>query len=141
MPVLLLSVVSRDSWGRCVPQGYAAVPLPTVAGSHTLDVPTWKPEGSVREKLGNFFLGGAAFVRDADYPWVPSVVNPRSQVRHAGSRRVSRCGVDVACTLRVLPWCFVLYRAVSCFVVVVVLLLVVAAAAAAAVVVVVVVVV
>jgi hypothetical protein len=80
VPVVLLSVVSKDSWGRVLPCGYASVPLPAAPGTTSADVPTWIPEGSVREKMGNFFLGGAATMRDVDYAWVPSGFDAGSQV-------------------------------------------------------------
>ncbi len=48
VPVLLLSVVAKDSWDRVVPCGYASLPLPLFPGTHSMDVPTWRPEGSVR---------------------------------------------------------------------------------------------
>ena len=76
-PVLHLSVSSLDSWDRHSPQGSGHLPLAEVApgveggGSATTRVKTWRPYGSLQQRMADLFVGGAAPLKDAGYTWQP----------------------------------------------------------------------
>ncbi|XP_076750072.1 Meckel syndrome, type 1 [Xylocopa sonorina] len=70
-PRLLLSVTSLDNWFRYRTEGYAAVPLPVLPGSHKLDVTTWRPTGSIINTLRRFFTGGTYELEDIRYCGIP----------------------------------------------------------------------
>ena len=71
-PRLLFAVVSLDNWSRYRTEGYAAVPLPALPGSHELRAPTWRATGSVINSLRRFFTGGTYELDDITYCGVPS---------------------------------------------------------------------
>lgn len=61
-PYLLLQVNSVDSWGRHRVEGYGFVMVPLEAGSHRVEVETWRPRASLASEVHSFFLGGSVRV-------------------------------------------------------------------------------
>jgi B9 domain-containing protein 2 len=46
--------------------GYGFCNVPTSPGQHVLDVVTWRPSGSFRDTLANYYLGGGHQLRNPD---------------------------------------------------------------------------
>lgn len=57
-PKLYLQVYHLDWLGRIHLFGYGLLTIPTLPGQHDLDCYTWRPVGTLQEKLVQFFLGG-----------------------------------------------------------------------------------
>lgn len=72
-PILFLQVFSYSSpsWlfnrRRCL-LGYATCQLPLTAGEFSINVKTWRPRGSVRHQLHEFFIGDAISLKDFTFP-------------------------------------------------------------------------
>ena len=56
-PRLLCQVWTLDAFGRANVAGYGFGHLPLLPGQHTLEVPCWRPTGSLREETEALFLG------------------------------------------------------------------------------------
>jgi len=56
-PIIYFMASSFDMWDRSVVEGYGFATIPS-CGSQTITVPTWKPVGSIRQKMSSFFIGG-----------------------------------------------------------------------------------
>ena len=65
-PRILVQVWQMDTYGRIELTGYGFVHVPVAPGAHAIDVPTWRPLGSLREEIHAHFLGGAPQLRDID---------------------------------------------------------------------------
>lgn len=63
-PRLFLEVGSSGCWGRHYVEGYGHVAIPRVPGTYDLTVNTWKPRGAIRDRMSDFFLGGARHLSD-----------------------------------------------------------------------------
>lgn len=46
--------------------GYGFSHLPTSAGTHVLDVATWRPAGNFRDSVAQHYLGGGHQLRNPD---------------------------------------------------------------------------
>ena len=46
--------------------GYGFAQVPAAPGVHELDIPTWRPAGSVLEEMTAYFLGGTPQLRNVD---------------------------------------------------------------------------
>ena len=46
--------------------GYGFCHLPTSPGTHTIDVATWRPAGSFRDSVAQYYLGGGHQLRNPD---------------------------------------------------------------------------
>ena len=57
-PKLWVQVFHQDGFGRNQLVGYGFSHVPSSAGSHTLEVVTWQPSGSIGDTLSQQFLGG-----------------------------------------------------------------------------------
>jgi hypothetical protein len=62
-PTLYVAVTSVDRWERHRVIGYSHAPLPRTPGTHTLELVTWKPVGSVRAQLQQVCLCAMACLR------------------------------------------------------------------------------
>ncbi|KAL0482624.1 hypothetical protein AKO1_014329 [Acrasis kona] len=72
-PKLLFEVISVDGWGRRRVIGYGRYTLPTDPYyCQGVRVPTWKPKGSIRQNLRDFYLGGGPELEDVTYVDVPT---------------------------------------------------------------------
>ena len=60
-------MASLDYWERHRVEGYGFLELPNAPGKYELTVPTWRPCGSVREKMARYFVGSAAEIVDVSY--------------------------------------------------------------------------
>ncbi|KAL5016147.1 hypothetical protein ScPMuIL_005736 [Solemya velum] len=72
-PILMIEVLSLDSWSRFRTEGYAYLPVPTKPGVSRETVTCWRPVGSsVSSQLRRFFIGGSPELEDPTYVAVPS---------------------------------------------------------------------
>lgn len=65
-PKLKFEVYHMDDFGRNELYGYGFCHLPTSPGIHNIECPTWRPSGSYREGIAQFFIGGAPQLRNPD---------------------------------------------------------------------------
>lgn len=63
-PKIFFEVGAAGSWGRHYNQGYGYMTIPRRAGSYDLTLKTWKPHGSIRQRMEDFFLGGSRHLSD-----------------------------------------------------------------------------
>ena len=56
-PRIIVQVWTLDSYGHSLLAGYGFTHLPTNPGQHKLEINCWKPNGTIRERLEEFFLG------------------------------------------------------------------------------------
>jgi hypothetical protein len=66
-PVLFLQVYSKDSFGHSTLLGYADCILPLESDEFVKEVSSWKPVGSVRNQLHEFFIGDNIHLKDATF--------------------------------------------------------------------------
>ena len=59
-PKLLVQVWHEDEVGRSELSGYGLVQLPTCPGEHKIEMVAWRPQGTLTQKMYNFFLGTAS---------------------------------------------------------------------------------
>lgn len=66
-PQVLFQVFSRDSWERHYVEGYGTFQLPVSRpGFYRREIiRTWRPRGSIRDRMSNFFIGGSNQLLDA----------------------------------------------------------------------------
>jgi len=62
-PRLQLEVWGVDQFGRCEIAGYGCCFIPASPGTHELRCPTWRPSGTLSERLSTFFLGGGPMLK------------------------------------------------------------------------------
>lgn len=67
-PRIYMCVSSVDSWQRHRAEGYGYVDVPCFPGMHDLRVHTWRPQGTIRERMMDFYLGGALQLGSVSYP-------------------------------------------------------------------------
>ncbi|XP_065054700.1 tectonic-like complex member MKS1 [Rhopilema esculentum] len=71
-PTLFFEVVSWDSWQRYRKEGYGYITLPSSAGNHLVEAPTWRPCGNdTAQQMRRFFTGGAPELEDIEYVKIP----------------------------------------------------------------------
>jgi hypothetical protein len=63
-PQLFFEVGSCGCWGRHYIEGYGYASIPRRPGTYELEVHTWKPRGSIRDRMTDYFLGGARHLAD-----------------------------------------------------------------------------
>ena len=63
-PQLFFEVGSSGCWGRHYVEGYGYASIPRRPGTYDIAVNTWKPRGSIRDRMADFFLGGARHLAD-----------------------------------------------------------------------------
>eukprot|EP00939_MAST-03C_sp_MAST-3C-sp1_P004366 g4366.t1 len=87
-PQIVFQVFARDAIGRVYTKGYGYYKLPISDGIYDLHVHTWKPEGSVKDDMANFLLGGQRQVDDLSYISMPTsdAVDARSILNKFGFR-------------------------------------------------------
>ncbi len=59
-----MQVNSVDSWKRHRIEGYGFCQIPGQAGSYKLHIDTWRPIGTLYEKVYSFFLGGGVRIQE-----------------------------------------------------------------------------
>lgn len=97
-PRVYMCVNSVDSWSRHHVEGYGYVDVPSYAGMHDLRVHTWKPQGTVREQMRNFYLGGALQLGAVNYPPLSDKLPGRVMNQH-GFRTESSGYVNLRCQI------------------------------------------
>ena len=64
-------------------QGYCGIPLPLEAGSHDVELATWRPQGNSRtDELKRYFIGGGPFLSDMSYVLRPSDFSGKVRQSH-----------------------------------------------------------
>ncbi|XP_041350207.1 Meckel syndrome type 1 protein-like [Gigantopelta aegis] len=72
-PVIMIEVLSLDSWNRFCTEGYTYMQIPTKPGVSKHTINCWRPVGnSVVDRLRRFFIGGSPELEDPTYTFVPS---------------------------------------------------------------------
>ncbi|XP_076452479.1 tectonic-like complex member MKS1 [Babylonia areolata] len=72
-PMILIEVLSVDTWHRFFHEGYTYIQIPAQPGSETSTRHCWRPVGnSVVSRLRRFFIGGTPELEDPTYTSVPS---------------------------------------------------------------------
>ncbi|KAK7087621.1 tectonic-like complex member MKS1 [Littorina saxatilis] len=72
-PLILIEVLSVDTWHRFFHEGYTYIQIPAKPGAETSKRDCWRPMGnSVSSKLRQFFIGGTPELDDPTYMSVPS---------------------------------------------------------------------
>ena len=66
-PKIHFQVYNHDSFGRNQLIAYGFCHVPTSPGLHTIDVVTWRPSGSLRETISNYYVGGGHQLRHPDW--------------------------------------------------------------------------
>jgi len=59
-PKLSLEVWHEDVFGRSELSGYGMVHIPTAPGAHELDCVVWRPQGTLSERIFNYFFDTTA---------------------------------------------------------------------------------
>ncbi|CAH1263683.1 B9D2 [Branchiostoma lanceolatum] len=65
-PKLHFQVWHQDSYGRNELYGYGFCHVPTSPGMHSLECVTWRPAGSLREQISQYFIGGGPQLKNPD---------------------------------------------------------------------------
>lgn len=72
-PLLMIEVLSLDSWHRFRTEGYTYLPIPSHPGVYKETINCWRPIGkSVVSELRRFFIGGSPELEDQTYTAIPS---------------------------------------------------------------------
>jgi len=88
-PRIYMCVNSIDTWNRHHVEGYGFVDVPSYAGMHNLRVHTWRPQGTVREQMRNFYLGGALQLGAVNYPPMADKLPGRVMNQHGFQTQTS----------------------------------------------------
>lgn len=65
-PKIHLQVYHQDKFGRNELYGYGFIHVPAVPGVHKLECSTWRPVGSLRDEINQYFLGGSLQLKNID---------------------------------------------------------------------------
>lgn len=65
-PKIHFQVWHQDSFGRNELYGYGFCHVPTTPGMHEIECPTWRPSGSFKEQVSQYFLGGGPQLKNPD---------------------------------------------------------------------------
>mmetsp|Transcript_18550 Transcript_18550/g.30508 ORF Transcript_18550/g.30508 Transcript_18550/m.30508 type:complete len:124 (-) Transcript_18550:336-707(-) len=57
-PRMYFQVWHEDSFGRTDLEGYGFIHVPTSAGTYDLECVTWRPAGTLWERISSWFIGG-----------------------------------------------------------------------------------
>ncbi|XP_046570750.1 Meckel syndrome type 1 protein-like [Haliotis rubra] len=72
-PIVLVEVLSLDSWHRFRTEGYTYLQVPCKPGAYHETSHCWRPVGqSISAQLRRFFIGGSPELEDPTYAAVPS---------------------------------------------------------------------
>jgi hypothetical protein len=86
-PMLYFSIYALNRWGQSSVVGYTYTPLPSTPGCHELELESWVPEGRLRQRKTEFFLGIAPSLVDVRECGVPS-----EDVLATSARKLNRLG-------------------------------------------------
>jgi len=65
-PKLWLQVYHQDSFGRNELVGYGFTHIPSSPGSHSIEIVTWRPSGSLGDTISQHFLGGGHTLKNTE---------------------------------------------------------------------------
>ncbi|KAF4529859.1 hypothetical protein B566_EDAN017680 [Ephemera danica] len=65
-PKVHLEVYQEDSYNRSELVGYGCCHIPSSAGTHQVTCATWRPLGSTRDRLRQYFVGGGPQLTNPD---------------------------------------------------------------------------
>lgn len=65
-PKIHFQVWHQDSFGRNELYGYGFCHVPTSPGTHKISCPTWRPAGTFREQVSQYFVGGGPQLKNPD---------------------------------------------------------------------------
>ena len=65
-PQIIFTIGKLDSYGNNTLIGYAFCYIPTSNGIHELDISVWRPKGTSKEEVFEYFLGGVPHIVDKD---------------------------------------------------------------------------
>eukprot|EP00742_Colponemidia_sp_Colp-10_P007445 GILJ01008017.1.p1 GENE.GILJ01008017.1~~GILJ01008017.1.p1 ORF type:complete len:482 (+),score=52.76 GILJ01008017.1:268-1713(+) len=88
-PKVFLHVHSCDMWDRHRLEGYGFVDVPNTPGSHSVTISTWRPEGTIREEMFSYFVGGSVQLEDLRSVGLAAV----HDAEHGSTRPVNRYAV------------------------------------------------
>lgn len=83
-PRLLIEVSSVDFLNRHRVEGYGHVPIPLMAGPSLDTIRAWRPEGSLRNRMKSYLLGGSTDLRDVRYTAIASSETEADALDRAG---------------------------------------------------------
>lgn len=92
----VFQINTYDSWDRYTVQGYTWMSLHSISrgGCAVHRLRTWKPLGTVQDRLHSFFVSGSAELKDMTYTGLPQVrprlENDRAGAGSGGERLVGR---------------------------------------------------
>uniref|UniRef100_A0A0N5AHA5 B9 domain-containing protein 2 n=1 Tax=Syphacia muris TaxID=451379 RepID=A0A0N5AHA5_9BILA len=66
-PKISLQVWHHDQYGRQEIYGYGSVFVPTTPGTNQVTCHIWRPKGSFREEMMQYFLGGGIQLTEVNY--------------------------------------------------------------------------
>ncbi|KAE9553879.1 hypothetical protein FO519_002920 [Halicephalobus sp. NKZ332] len=75
-PRINIEVWHQDKYGRQEIYGYGTLFVPTSPGEHEIDCHCWRPKGSMREEMMQFFIGGGLQLRS-----LSSLESPAERMR------------------------------------------------------------
>ncbi|XP_074598189.1 B9 domain-containing protein 2-like [Brevipalpus obovatus] len=85
-PRIEFQVFKEDSYGRVCSISYGFIHLPSSPGYHELKCYTWKPVGSIYNRLYSFFTGSSLILRNPEMIYNP---NERYRIRTETSGTLS----------------------------------------------------
>jgi len=81
-PRLYVCINSVDNWQRHRVEGYTHIDIPMTAGMYDLNASAWKPSGTIRESMQDFFIGGALQLVNRQHPAPPGSIQSRCLSYH-----------------------------------------------------------
>ena len=79
-PIMYFQVNSIDHWNRHRVVGYGYCNIPNEAGTHTIEVKTWVPIGSISAEMKKYFIGGTPSLKDIKLSGIPLTINTLNNV-------------------------------------------------------------
>ncbi|XP_049813232.1 B9 domain-containing protein 2 isoform X3 [Schistocerca nitens] len=65
-PKFHVQVYHLDHWGRSELYGYGFCHVPASAGTHIVDCVTWRPVGTLRDQIRQYFVGGGPQLKNIE---------------------------------------------------------------------------
>ncbi|KAI8611816.1 B9 domain-containing protein 2-like protein [Chytriomyces sp. MP71] len=93
-PKLMVQVFRQDAFGRNELYGYGFTHIPTTPGTHSIEISTWRPAGTMMDQVWTFFLGATPQLKSMDL-----VHNPSDRFR-LHTRSMGRVHLTVAVAVR-----------------------------------------
>eukprot|EP01138_Halocafeteria_seosinensis_P005511 gb/GECG01005633.1/.p1 GENE.gb/GECG01005633.1/~~gb/GECG01005633.1/.p1 ORF type:complete len:262 (+),score=22.77 gb/GECG01005633.1/:1-786(+) len=94
-PSLCVSVWTQDFFGRNEIGGYGCIRIPPQPGMHKLEIPTWVPDGTFKERLKRKLIGGGPQLLDST-----TVLNPGGNKSALTTSSSGSVHVELNCLFR-----------------------------------------